>query len=121
MFLNLVLVSVAPVIVVHSATVVTAGIGPSLDVDIHLMDPQLLFANKPFLTLVALKLFVLLFGMSIPLVSSQDFGRFEYFGTDFTLGTLRVEVTSMGIQGRTVLKCLVTLITFPSLGWVPAM
>ena len=121
MLLFLVNISVAPVVVVHSATVVAARIGPSLDVDIHLVDPQLLFAHEPFLTLVALKLFVLLFGMSIPLVSSQDFGRFEYFGTDFTLSTLRVEVTSMGIQGRTVLECLVTLITFPSLGWVPAM
>ena len=75
----LVRVPVAPVVVVHAAAVVAAGIGPSLDVDIHLVDPQLLFADKPFLTLVALKLLVLLLGVSIPLVSSQDFGRFEYF------------------------------------------
>ena len=78
-FLDLVLVSVAPVIVVHSATVVAARIGASLDVDIHLVDPQLLFANKPFLTLVALKLFVLLFSVYIPLMFSHISSRLEHF------------------------------------------
>ena len=79
MFLFLMLVSVASVIVVHSTTVVAARIGPSLDMDIHLVDPQLTFADKPFLTLVALKLFVLLFSVSTPLVCSQQLDRFEYF------------------------------------------
>ena len=78
-FLDLVLVSVAPVVVVHSATVVAAGIGSSLDVDIHLVDPQLIFGDKPFLTLVALKLFVLLFSVSMALVFSHISGRFEHF------------------------------------------
>jgi len=77
-FLFLVLVSVALVIVVHHATFVAAGIGPSLDVDIHLVDLKLFFSDEPFLTLVALKL-VLLFSMSISLVNSHHPGRSEHF------------------------------------------
>ena len=87
MFLDLVLVSVAPIIVVHSATVVAAGIGPSLDVDIHLVDLKLFFSDEPFLTLVALKL-VLLFSMSISLVNSHHPGRSEHFGTYLALSAL---------------------------------